>query len=154
MALSPDERADLRAIALRSELCAIKEAVREQTLSHWSECAAPPEPLQKAAWAVLAMCARELGVALPLLRWFAPETEAKAAYAKRHGHRDWPGFSTDIAVRGAWQKGTRTVWVASGLPLNRTLATVAHEVAHAAGGDEDEATNYERRWAASLPSDN
>lgn len=136
------------------ELCAIAEQVatsirKDAALLRYSEARPPGNGRVHAAWATLIECCEELRVDLPMLRWFAPETAQQAAYAKRWT-RDWLGFSTERPVRGLWD-GTATVWVANNLSRRLTLATVAHEAAHVAGGDEPAAREYEarsdRRWS-------
>lgn len=143
-------RDEVRAIKDHLELCAIRDDLARQTRRYWSECAPPAPSTVDVAWKVLGLCCAELGVDLPLLRWFGPETAAERDYAAQHGERDWPAFATDENVRGAWQKGYRTVWIAADLSPRNVIATVAHEVAHAAGGDEDAAQAYEALWFASV----
>ena len=143
---------ELRRLKTNFELCAIRDDLRDQTRQWWSECA--PPAFHRAAEAILRVCCAELHVTPPRLRWFGPETVAETLYANRYGERDWPHFATDQPVRGAWQAVTATVWVSAHLDLGTTLATVAHEAAHAAGGDEEAARAYEERWAATLPTTN
>lgn len=148
-------RDEVRAIKERLALCAIKDDLDLQTRRYWAECAPPPQKTADLAWRVLGLCCNELDVDLPLLRWFGPETAAETEYVAKHGQRDWPHFTTNQSVRGAWQKGCRTVWIAADLSPRDVIATVAHEVRHAAaGGDEAAAQEYERRWIASVPSRN
>lgn len=147
-------RDEVRAIKDRLALCAIKDDHDRQTRRHWSECPPPPPATVSLAWRVLKLCSDQLGVDLPLLRWFGPETPDEADYAAKHGERDWPHFRTNEDVRGAWQGHCRTVWIAADLSTASLIATVAHEVRHAAGGDEADAQAYEKQWISTLPSIN
>jgi hypothetical protein len=141
------ERQELAAIRDRLELCEIRDAVRDATRRWWTEAPAPAPATSAAAWATLAAAASELAVDLPLLRFFGPESPAEAAYRKRWGEPPGPAFSTDIGVRGAWHEPTWTVWIAANLTAADVVATVAHEVAHAAGADEAQAQAFEARYA-------
>lgn len=116
--------------------------------------AGPPIPeIADAAESMLRICARELGIDPPPLIWMMAETPAQAAWAAERP-REWPHIFTDRRLYGAFHEHTGTVWCRSDLTLDRTLTTVAHEVRHAAGGDEDEAQAYEARWRNTLPTPN
>lgn len=141
------QRAEMDAIASNLKSTAADEQQRERTAMYWSESAAPSAVVEHAAWAALKVCSRDLGIDLPLLRFFAPETPAERRYADVHGDRDWPYFVTDEKVLGAYQPAFKTVWIARDLRADRLIEIVAHEVRHAAGGDEDEARTYQSRWS-------
>ncbi|GAB2820592.1 hypothetical protein GCM10022221_18150 [Actinocorallia aurea] len=140
----------------RLELSAIRERIREDSGFTYSECAAPSLGHQAAAEMMMHTTARELGIEAPLPRllWFSPETAAEKAYARKYGCRDWDAIATDVPVRGAYRKGDHTVWIAAGLSHADVMATVAHEMRHAAGGDEQAAQDYEQGWHARLPHPN
>jgi len=150
-------RAELDAIAVKLELATIVDALRDGMARDaerhfYAECEPPAPAYEHAAWGVLRTCAAELGTDLPLLRWYRPETTAEKRHAQKHGARDWVHFDTPVPARGLYARDVRTVWILADLDRKTMLSTVAHEVAHAAGGGEDEAQRYEQRWAENLPA--
>lgn len=124
-------------------------------LRAWTSCfytaVDHPDPvLARAGQACLEMCAAELGIDPPPLTWMVPESAKERSYAERY-MRDWDHLELDARVYGAYHLATGRVWVRADLGFEKTMQYVAHEVRHAAGGDEDEARAYQAQWAARLP---
>lgn len=104
-------------------------ARRVEPLGGYPIVAPSPDEAFHGPWYARAF-ARELGIDTPEVRWFkAP---------------DW-------AHAGAWSpEAPGVVYVRAGLTLTEALAKVAHECAHAAGGDEAAALRFETRRTRQL----
>ncbi|MEO5874775.1 MAG: hypothetical protein ABIS86_21265, partial [Streptosporangiaceae bacterium] len=140
----------------RLEVAAARFRKLEETGYWYTDCSAPSAAHAKTAALMMELCAAELGIEapLPVLVWFTPESAKAKAYVKQYGVRDWSSLGSEDPLWGAYRKNDHTVWISAGLPVGQAMEIVAHEMRHAAGGDEDEAQAYERAWSAKLPHPN
>lgn len=145
--------AELQAIYDNLQLAIAYDESRDLLAYFYSEVEHPDPALARAGQACLQMCAAELGIAPPPLKWMVAETAAERAYVDRHGARDWDHLVSDERIYGAFQPYTGRVFVRADLSFDLTMQYLAHEVRHAAGGDEDEARAYQAEWASRLPAD-
>lgn len=106
----------------------------------------PDSTLGKAGAACVDLVAAELGIPAPGLSWIVPETAQEAAYAAKWA-REWPAVPvrTRTGIWGACVPN-RGIFVRADLPFEALVETVAHEVRHAAGGDEPAALAFGREW--------
>jgi hypothetical protein len=100
----------------------------------------PAERLLAAATVERASAA--LGIDPPELRWFDRETDAEETYARRYGWRDWTWWPGDPRLLGLYVRPFHEIWLRAGLEPTQVVATVAHEVHHAA---QDDLAAAERR---------
>jgi hypothetical protein len=116
---------------------------------------------QLCAARVMSYCAKDLGVAeLPELKWFRPESAGERAYFDEYGKRAVDGFGRSRSVIGLFQPGalygaahSAIAWIAAHLDGWDLVATVAHEMRHAAQSPvmphnerERDAREYERTF--------
>ncbi len=127
------------------------QKVRSHTC--YMECAPPTPEHDTVALMVRDLCAADLGIEPPELHWMTPETDYATLYAIAYGHRDWPHVwypKEDCVINGVCTYDDGHIWINADAtrerPLRDVLATVAHEVRHAAGGDEDAAYAYGPTW--------
>lgn len=113
---------------------------------HYSEAPEPSAEIVAAALEARKQCAVELGVALPRIVWVKRETDWEACHAMWWGHRDWPHLVAERPIWGAWHGHSQTMLLLASLDAATVRSTVAHEMRHAAGGDEAAAQEYERAF--------
>ena len=138
------------------ELVAKDDKIRSHIC--FAETRPPTAEHGEAAKLIADVCARDLGIDTPPVVWMAPETDLETCYAIAHGIRDWPHVwwrrTPGLILYGLYTPSDGTVWInahaAAERPLYDVLATVAHEVRHAAGGNEPEARAYGPTWPAIL----
>lgn len=127
-----------RLSALKAEFEAIRKKNEDRLLDNYVEVEAGSsfvsQHIQKAAEAVASMCARDLRIPAPRIRWFIKETSAHKSYRETWGTRD---FGTELGtffksepIRGRTKCYRSEVWIRAGMSLWETLKTVAHECRH------------------------
>lgn len=137
----------------RFESKVIADRERAKGLRYYTACEHPDQVIARAGMACLQMCSAELGIEPPALSWMLPETAEERAYFETYGVRDWDYLPVDCAVYGAFHIATGRVWIRADLGFEQTMHYIAHEVRHAAGGDESQARAYQTEWASRLPND-
>lgn len=96
---------------------------------------------------VCQVASAELGIEPPPLYWYRPATAQEKDFHDRFAYLPGELFTDERNLSGLCRPGDRPVIaVRANLARDYLLSVVAHEVRHAAGGDEDEARLYERDW--------
>ncbi|MBA2533205.1 MAG: hypothetical protein H0V23_14080 [Nocardioidaceae bacterium] len=105
--------------------------------SHRYALTQPPDAdTAKAADALCRYVAGALGIDPPPLHWIKALSAGAVPFA----------LGTSQAVLGAQRADGIFARADAGMSFAETMSIVAHEVRHAAGGDEDEAASYEQQW--------
>lgn len=129
-------RLDLHDIGVRCEL----DQIADRHAYRYSLAGPPDAKAARAAEMMINLAARDFGISSPPLGWIVPA---------KSGDGDLK-FGVDIA--GVCAEGNVLIradrW--KSIPFGENLLTIAHEVRHAAGGDEAEAVAYEAEWSGRL----
>ena len=94
----------------------------------------------EAAKAMASICALDLGIEAPRVRWFTGEMAAYKAYRQQYGDSDFgtelpEAFKVRQKIVGKAERVSNEIWIKVGLCPWETIDTVAHEVAHCSQSD-------------------